>query len=342
MLNDMRIFVAGSAGFIGTNFVRLLLCERSAWDILSFDALTYAGNPENLDELSRYPRHHFVQGDITDYESLDRAIADFAPDMVVNFAAETHVDRSIHGFADVFIRTNILGVQNLLEIVRKRKIARYLQVSTDEVFGTLDLYDGKRFTEETSFAPSSPYSASKAAGDLLCMAYAKTYGVPVMVTHCGNNYGPYQLPEKMIPFFIMRAMNDQSLPVYGDGLHVRDWIHVEDHARALLALLERGNVGRMYNISADNERSNLDVVKMILEILGKHVSLMTFVADRPGHDRRYAIEPSQALVNMGWVPKYDAGHFMQGLQETVEWFRSHHVWAERAITRARGVNHHIG
>ena len=337
----MKVFVAGSAGFIGTNFVRILLRERPDWDVLSFDALTYAGNPENLEELSGNARHRFVQGDITDAAVLDRVVADFVPDAIVNFAAETHVDRSIHGFADVFVRTNVIGVQNLLEVVRKRNISRFVQVSTDEVFGALDLNDGKIFTEDTAFAPNSPYAASKASGDLLCRAYFKTYGVPVMVTHCGNNYGPYHFPEKIIPFFITRAMNDQPLPLYGDGLHVRDWVHVEDHGHAILAVLEKGEVGRSYNVSADNERSNIDLAKMMLRLLGKDESMITFVAERPGHDRRYAIQPSEALLALGWSPKYDAAHFEQGLRETIEWFQSHADWAQRAIARANGVNQHI-
>lgn len=337
----MKVFVAGSAGFIGTNFVRILLRDRPDWDVFSFDALTYAGNPENLDELTDSPRHRFVHGDITDAAALDRAVVEFAPDAIVNFAAETHVDRSIHGFADVFVRTNVIGVQNILEVVKKRSVSRYVQVSTDEVFGSLDLDDGKIFTEDTAFAPNSPYAASKASGDLLCRAYFKTYGTPVMVTHCGNNYGPYHFPEKIIPYFITLAMNDKPLPLYGDGLHVRDWVHVEDHGRAILAVLERGEIGRSYNVSADNERSNIDLAKMMLRILGKDESLITFVAERPGHDRRYAIQPSAALIALGWSPVYDAAHFEQGLRETVEWFQSHEDWAQRAITRAKGVNQHI-
>lgn len=337
----MKVFVAGSAGFIGTNFVRILLRERPDWEVLSFDALTYAGNPENLDELSANPRHRFVQGDITDAAALDRAVAEFAPDAMVNFAAETHVDRSIHGFADVFVRTNVIGVQNILEVVKAHNISRYVQVSTDEVYGALELNDGKIFTEDTALAPNSPYAASKAAGDLLCRAYFKTYGTPVMVTHCGNNYGPYHFPEKIIPFFITRAMNNQPLPLYGDGLYVRDWVHVEDHGRAILAVLEKGEAGQSYNVSADNERSNLDVAKMMLRILGKDESLIAFVTDRPGHDRRYAIQPSPALAALGWAPVYDAAHFEQGLRETVEWFQNHKDWADRAISRAKGVNQHI-
>ncbi|MBP9828086.1 dTDP-glucose 4,6-dehydratase [Patescibacteria group bacterium] len=337
----MKIFVTGSAGFIGSNFVRHIFRERPQWHVVSYDLLTYAGNPDNLAEFAHDPRHTFVQGDIADQKKLEALFSQHRPDVVVNFAAETHVDRSIHDGAAAFIHTNVGGVHALLEAVRKGGVPRMVHVSTDEVYGALPLESGTPFTEETAFAPNSPYAASKAGGDLLGRSYVKTFGVPLVVTHAANNYGPWHFPEKLIPFFIMRAMQDQSLPLYGDGKYVRDWLHVDDHCAGILAAVERGVIGETYNIGADNERANIDVAKMILKLLGKPETLLTFVTDRPGHDRRYAISSEKIRNDLGWQPKYGAEQFEKGLQETIAWFEANQDWAKRAVERANGANHHI-
>jgi dTDP-glucose 4,6-dehydratase len=336
----MKIVVTGGSGFIGSNFIRYILRERPDWNVVNFDLLTYAGNPENLSDIEGKPNYWFVKGDIANKEDVEKVLS-FKPDAIIDFAAESHVDRSIHGGASEFVRTNVQGVQVLLEAVKKFEIPRFVHISTDEVYGALPLDSGEPFTEETAFAPNSPYSASKAGGDLLCRAYFKTYGTPVMVTHAANNYGPYHFPEKLFPYFITRALNDESLPLYGDGKYVRDWLHVEDHCAALLAVLERGRVGEAYNIGADNEIANIDIAKMILKILGKPESLLTFVTDRPGHDRRYAISMKKIEAELGWKPKYDKVHFEQGLKETIEWFKEHQDWAKRAMEHSKGVNEHI-
>lgn len=337
----MKIFVTGSAGFIGSNFVRHIFRERPEWHVVSYDLLTYAGNPDNLAEFANDPRHVFVQGDIADQKKIEEIFDQHRPDVVVNFAAETHVDRSIHDGAAAFIHTNVGGVHALLEAVRKSGVPRMVHVSTDEVYGALPLDQGVPFTEETAFAPNSPYAASKAGGDLLGRSYVKTFGVPLIVTHAANNYGPWHFPEKLIPFFIMRAMQDQPLPLYGDGKYVRDWLHVDDHCAAILAAVERGVIGETYNIGADNERANLDVAKMILKLLGKPESLLTFVTDRPGHDRRYAISSEKIRKDLGWKPRYGSERFEKGLEETIVWFKDNQEWARRAVERANGANHHI-
>lgn len=336
----MKIIVTGGAGFIGSNFIRHVLKERPDWNVVNFDLLTYAGNPENVADLEGRPNYWFIKGDIANKEDVEKVLQ-YKPDAVVDFAAETHVDRSIHGGAADFIRTNVSGVQTLLEGVKKFEIPRYVHISTDEVYGALPLDSGEPFKEDTAFAPNSPYAASKAGGDLLCRAYFKTYGTPVIVTHAANNYGPYHFPEKIIPFFITRAMNDQPLPLYGDGKYVRDWLHVEDHCSAILAVLEKGKPGEAYNIGADNEWANIDIAKLMLKILGKPESLLTFVADRPGHDRRYAISIEKIKRELGWAPKYGREEFEQGMRETVEWFKEHEDWAKRAVERSKGVNEHI-
>lgn len=337
----MKLLVTGGSGFIGSNFIRHILRERPDFEVLNFDLLTYAGNPENLADIENNPNYSFVQGDIADVLKVEKAFTDFKPDAVVDFAAETHVDRSIHGGAADFVRTNVLGVQVLLEAVKKFNVSKFVHVSTDEVYGALPLDSGEPFTEETAFAPNSPYSASKAGGDLLCRSYFKTYTTPVIVTHAANNYGPYHFPEKLIPFFITRAMHDQPLPLYGDGKYVRDWLHAEDHCSAILAVLEHGTVGEVYNIGADNERANIDIAKMILGILGKPESLLSYVADRPGHDRRYAISSEKIKRELGWSPIYSHDKFEQGLRETVDWFKAHEDWSKRAVERSKGVNEHI-
>jgi dTDP-glucose 4,6-dehydratase len=334
----MKLLVTGSAGFIGTNFVRLILRERPDWSVVSFDKLTYAGNPENLEELKNDRRHVFVQGDIADPVAVRTAVETHRPDAIINFAAETHVDRSIHGHAAEFVQTNVIGTQVLLEAVKDFGVSKYLHISTDEVFGDLELFEGQPFTETTPYAPSSPYAASKASSDLLVRAYHRTYGLPVLITNTSNNYGPYQFPEKLIPYLISLGLKDQPLPVYGDGLNVRDWIHVEDHCSGILAVLERGTLGETYNIGATNEQHNIVVVMMLLNILGKPSSLLKFVTDRPGHDRRYAIDSSKIQRELGWRPKYGREHFAAGLRATVEWYQAHPEWIERALGRTPGAN----
>jgi len=323
----MNLLVTGGAGFIGSNLVRLLLAERPADRVVVLDKLTYAGNLENLAGLGG-PRYRFVQGDIANGELLADLWHTEGIDAVLHLAAESHVDRSILAPA-VFIETNVRGTQVLLEAARELGVKRFVHVSTDEVYGSL----GPRgaFTEASPLAPSSPYSASKAASDLLALAYARTFGLPVIVTRCSNNHGPYQFPEKLIPLMIANALRDEPLPVYGDGLHVRDWIHVDDHCRALLAALDRGAPGQVYNLGGASERQNLDVVKRVLALLGKPESLVRHVADRPGHDRRYAMDSSKALAELGWAPRRT---FEAALEETVRWYVEHRGWWERILSGA--------
>ncbi len=317
-----RILVTGGCGFIGSNFVRYMLRTHPDIEIWNLDALTYAGNLENLKDVEDDPRHHFVRGDITDRDTVERVIG-AGIDAVINFAAESHVDRSIHD-STPFIKTNVLGTQVLLDVARKHNVPRYIQISTDEVYGSLG--PTGYFTEQTPLAPNSPYSASKAAADLLVRAYHHTFGFPAIITRCSNNYGPYQFPEKLIPLFIANAMNDQPLPLYGDGLQVRDWIHVLDHCRAIDLVLERGVPGEVYNIGGRCEKTNLEVTRTILELLGKPESLIRFVQDRPGHDRRYAIDCSKIERELGWQPEIP---FEQGIRDTIRWYQEHQDWVER-------------
>jgi dTDP-glucose 4,6-dehydratase len=311
----MRLLVTGGCGFIGSNFVRLLLSSRPGWTIHNVDALTYAGNPANLANFvepfgSRYVFHH---ADIADAPAMERIFAEGAFDAIVNFAAESHVDRSISGPL-AFIQTNVVGTGVLLDTARRNKVGRFLQISTDEVYGSLG--PTGRFTEQSPLQPSSPYSASKTSSDLLALAHFHTFKQDVVVTRCSNNYGPYQFPEKLIPLMITNAMADIPLPVYGDGLNVRDWIHVEDHNEAVLAVLERGRAGEVYNIGGDGERTNIAVVKMILAELRKPESLIRYVADRLGHDRRYAIDSSKTQNELGWRPRHQPE---DGIRETIAW-----------------------
>jgi dTDP-glucose 4,6-dehydratase len=317
MLN--RILVTGAAGFIGSNFVRRLREKRPEWQVVAFDALTYAGNLENLRGLDDSPQFEFVRGDICDSEAV-RAVLDTQVGAVVNFAAETHVDRSIHGSAD-FIRTNVLGTQVLLEQSRLSEVRRYLQVSTDEVYGSLG--PEGRFTEDSPLCPNSPYSASKAAADLLVRAYHRTYGLPAVVTRCSNNYGPYQFPEKVIPLFITNLLEERKVPLYGDGLNVRDWIHVQDHCDALLAVLERGQPGEVYNIGAGNEMTNLELTHALLRELRHDASMIHYVKDRLAHDRRYAVDTRKIQQALNWRPQID---FADGLRRTVQWYRENQAW----------------
>jgi len=322
----MNVLLTGGSGFIGSNLVRLLLEERPTWRIVNLDKLTYAGNAENLAGLEANPRYRFVRGDICNGELVAEIFRSERIDGVMHLAAESHVDRSILA-PSVFIETNVRGTQVLLEAARELGVKRFLHVSTDEVYGSLG--PTGFFTELTPLAPSSPYSASKASSDLLALAYAHTFGMPVVVTRCSNNYGPYQFPEKLIPLMIANAVRDLPLPVYGDGMNVRDWIHVEDHCRGLLAALENGRDGEVYNFGASSERHNIDIVKQVLKLVGKPESLIKYVKDRPGHDRRYAIDAAKAQQELGWAPRHG---FEDALGKTVQWYVEHRAWWERIIS----------
>jgi dTDP-glucose 4,6-dehydratase len=336
----MNLLVCGGAGFIGSNFVRQMLKKYPDYKIVNYDKLTYAGNLDNLCDVENNPNYTFVQGDICDLEKLNQVIAEHKISHVINFAAETHVDRSIHGGCKDFVMTNTLGVQMILDAVRANRIEKFVNVSTDEVYGALGLDEDRKFMESTPIWPNMPYAAAKAGGDLMCNAYFVTHKVPVVVTHCSNNYGPYQFPEKIIPFFIFRLINNQKVPVYGDGLYVRDWIHVTDHAAALDLLLHKGVAGGVYNIGVDNERSNMEITKMMLKIMGKGEEMIEHVTDRPGHDRRYAIDASKILA-LGWQAVYTADKFEQGLRETVEWYLANKEWVEKLQKRKEELNPHI-
>jgi dTDP-glucose 4,6-dehydratase len=322
----VNLLLTGGAGFIGSNLVRLLLAERPDWRVVVLDKLTYAGNAENLEGLERNPRFRFAKGDICDGPFVAELWRSEKIDGVMHLAAESHVDRSILA-PSVFIETNVRGTQVLLEAAREYGVKRFLHVSTDEVYGSLG--PTGLFTEETPLAPTSPYSASKASSDLLAFAYEHTFKVPVVVTRCSNNYGPYQFPEKLIPLMIANALRDQALPVYGDGMNVRDWIHVEDHARGLLAAFEKGEPGQAYNFGASSERHNIDIVRQVLRLVGKPESLIQYVKDRPGHDRRYAIDARKADGKLGWRPRHV---FEQALAETVKWYVEHRPWWERILS----------
>jgi dTDP-glucose 4,6-dehydratase len=323
-----KVLVTGGAGFIGSAFIRLILDETEDTFITNFDALTYAGNLENLTGIDE-KRHCFIRGDIADRDSVVHAI-DEGFDAIINFAAESHVDRSITS-ADDFLRTNITGTQVLLDIARAKGVKRFVQVSTDEVMGSLPETDDTFFSEESPFAPNSPYAASKAAAEHLVRAAHHTFALDTVVTRCGNNYGPRQFPEKFLPLAIANAMSDQPIPVYGDGMNVRDWIFVEDHCRAILAALEKGRPGSVYNIGARNPRRNLDVVESLLDALGKPRSLIKFVTDRLGHDRRYAIDPSLVESELGWRPRET---WASGLKKTIEWYRENARWLENTRSGA--------
>lgn len=325
----MKILVTGAAGFIGSNFVFHMRKAHPEYDIIALDSLTYAGNLETLAPVMEEDHFTFVRCDITDREGVRKVFEEHHPDVVVNFAAESHVDRSIED-PGVFLRTNILGTQVLMDACREFGIRRFHQVGTDEVYGDLpldrpDLF----FTEDLPLQASSPYSASKASADLLAMAYHRTYGLPVTFSRCSNNYGPYQFPEKLIPLMIANALADKPLPVYGTGENVRDWLYVEDHCRAIDMILENGKVGEVYNIGGHNERSNLDVVKTILKQLGKPESLITFVGDRKGHDLRYAIDPSKIHGELGWLPETK---FDDGIRQTIDWYLNNESWWKNIIS----------
>ncbi|MGI5959414.1 MAG: dTDP-glucose 4,6-dehydratase [Massiliimalia sp.] len=324
----MKILVTGAAGFIGSNFVYLMLEKHPDYDIIGLDLLTYAGNLETLEPAMKNPKFKFTKGDIADREYVFNLFKEEHPDIVVNFAAESHVDRSIVD-PGVFLRTNIIGTQTLMDACREYGIKRYHQVSTDEVYGDLpldrpDLF----FTEETPIHTSSPYSASKASADLLVLAYHRTFGLPVTITRCSNNYGPYHFPEKLIPLMISRALADESLPVYGTGENVRDWLYVKDHCEAIDRVIHDGRDGEVYNVGGHNERTNLEVVKTILHELGKPESLITFVGDRKGHDMRYAIDPTKISTELGWLPTIK---FDDGIKMTIQWYLDNKSWWENII-----------
>lgn len=322
----MKLFITGGAGFIGSNFISHIL-KTTEFSVVNFDALTYAGNPENLAEFASNPRYSFVRGDISDSEAVgDVLSAGF--DAVLNFAAETHVDRSILNAAD-FVRTNVVGTQTLLDAARRHRIPRFVQISTDEVYGSLGA--SGRFTETSQLAPNSPYSASKAGADLLVRAAYRTHNLPAIVTRCSNNYGPFQFPEKFVPLMILNALEGKKLPVYGDGLYVRDWIHVQDHCRALERVLRDGQPGEVYNIGGSDEWKNLDVVRRILLLTERSDELIQYVQDRPGHDRRYAVDSSKIERSLGWKPRIP---FEEGLEETIRWYRKNEGWVQRVRSGA--------
>lgn len=318
----MKLLVTGGAGFIGSNFVLYMLKQHPGYQIINVDALTYAGNLENLKSMESNPNHTFVKADITDVQKMNELIGQDV-DAVVNFAAESHVDRSILE-PDVFVKTNVLGTQVLLDAAKKHNVTKFVQVSTDEVYGSLG--ETGLFTEDTPLQPNSPYSASKAGGDLLVRAYHETFGLSVNITRCSNNYGPYQFPEKLIPLMISKALADEQLPIYGDGLNIRDWLYVEDHCSAIDLVLHKGRNGGVYNIGGNNERTNVQIVTTILEQLGKSESLITYVKDRPGHDRRYGIDPTKTMTELGWKPKHS---FETGIKETIAWYLRNKEWWTR-------------
>ncbi|MGN0666757.1 MAG: dTDP-glucose 4,6-dehydratase [Huintestinicola sp.] len=324
----MTIIVTGGAGFIGGNFVHYMLKKYPDHRVICVDCLTYAGNPETLAPVMNNPSFRFCKVDITDREAVNKVFEEEKPDIVVNFAAESHVDRSIED-PGVFLTTNIIGTQVMMDACRKYGIKRYHQVSTDEVYGDLpldrpDLF----FTEETPIHTSSPYSASKASADLLVLAYHRTYELPVTISRCSNNYGPYHFPEKLIPLMIANALHDKPLPVYGKGENVRDWLYVEDHCKAIDLIIHKGREGEVYNIGGHNEMKNIDIVKMIVKALGKSEDLITFVADRKGHDRRYAIDPTKIHTELGWLPETK---FEDGIQKTISWYLDNREWWEHII-----------
>jgi dTDP-glucose 4,6-dehydratase len=323
----LKLLITGGAGFIGSNFVRYLLERYPDYRIFNLDKLTYAGNLENLSGLEQDPRHEFIHGDIGDPNCVGE-ILHKGVDAVINFAAESHVDRSIL-HASEFVQTNIAGTLNLLELSRKNKMGRFIQISTDEVYGSLG--NSGAFSELSPIEPNSPYAASKASADLLVRSYCHTHGFPGLITRCSNNYGPYQFPEKLIPLLISNAMADIPLPIYGDGLYVRDWIHVRDHCAAIDAVLHRGKVGEVYNVGARQELPNLEVVRLILKALNKDESLIRYVEDRPGHDRRYAIDSTKMETQLNWHPQIV---FKTGLQETIEWYQRNAAWVEHVRSGA--------
>lgn len=335
-----NILVTGGAGFIGSNFIKMMLDKYPLYRIINVDALTYAANLENLQDVSAHPNYSFIKGDIRDRKQMEEIFASYNIDAVINFAAESHVDRSIVE-PEVFFTTNVLGTQNLLDAAKEQwkkdpgnKYSReykpgvkFLQISTDEVYGALGA-KGK-FSETMPLQPNSPYSASKAAADLVVRAYHMTYGLPVNITRCSNNYGPYQFPEKLIPLMISNCLQEKNLPVYGDGMQVRDWLHVYDHCQAVDLVLQKGVNGEIYNIGGNCEKTNIEIVKLIISALGKSEELITYVQDRPGHDRRYAIDSGKITTELGWSPRYT---FEEGIRETIDWYLANTRWIEHILS----------
>lgn len=323
-----KILVTGGAGFIGANFVKYMVDKYPTYEVFNLDALTYAGNLKTCQDVEEKPNYHFIQGDISDRAFIFDLFEKERFEMVVNFAAESHVDRSIIE-PDIFLKTNVIGTQVLMDAARRFGVSRFHQVSTDEVYGDLPLDRPELlFTEQTPLQASSPYSASKASADLLVLAYYRTFGLPVTISRCSNNYGPYQFPEKLIPLMIAKALKGESLPIYGDGQNVRDWLHVEDHCRAIDLILHQGRIGEVYNIGGRNERTNLEVVQTILKLLNQSESLITYIKDRPGHDLRYAIDATKLERELGWVPMYT---FETGMLQTIEWYLNHREWWEALL-----------
>ena len=325
----MKLLVTGGAGFIGSNFVHLMLEQHPETAVVNVDSLTYAGNLENLADVERHPNYTFVKEDISDEGAMMKLFEHHRFDAVANFAAESHVDRSLHIGAHRFIQTNILGTQILLDASRAHGVKRFLQVSTDEVYGSLG--EQGSFSEQSPVGPNNPYSATKAGADFLVRAACHSHGLDAVITRCSNNFGPFQFPEKLIPLMIANAMEDKALPVYGDGLHVRDWIYVMDHCRAIDLVLQKGRTGEVYNIGSMNDMPNLKLVKLLLKDLGKPESLIRFVKDRPGHDRRYAIDSGKIRTELGWKPEYT---FEQALELTINWYKTHKEWLDRVRSGA--------
>ena len=335
-----RILVTGGAGFIGSNFIHMMLNKYPDYIIINVDALTYAGNLENLKDVENNPHHIFIRADIRDRVKIEEIFSSYNIDMVVNFAAESHVDRSIVE-PEVFLTTNIIGTHVLLDVAKKcwkvhaedkycrqyKPGVKFLQVSTDEVYGTLG--ETGKFVEDMPLMPNSPYSASKASADMIARSYHETFGMPVNITRCSNNYGPYQFPEKLIPLVINNCLKNKNLPVYGDGMQIRDWLHVADHCSAIDTVLHKGKIGEIYNIGGNNEKTNIEIVRLVIEMMGKSEKLIKYVKDRPGHDRRYAIDNTKIATQLGWEPAYT---FEKGIKETIGWYLDHKQWIENIVT----------
>jgi dTDP-glucose 4,6-dehydratase len=321
-----NILITGGAGFIGSNFINHVLNERDDYNVVNLDKLTYAGNLENLKNTETKKNYHFIKGDIANSDLVNYIFEKHQIKFVINFAAESHVDRSILG-SEIFYRTNVIGTNVLLETARRYEVEKFIQISTDEVYGSLG--SEGQFTERTSLSPNSPYSSSKAAADMMALSFHHTYGIPVVITRCSNNYGQYQFPEKLIPLMIINALNNKKLPVYGDGMNVRDWIYVIDHNKAIDIVFEKGKAGEVYNIGASNEMPNIEIVKLILKHLKKSEDLIEFVKDRPGHDRRYAIDSTKIKMELEWKPEFT---FESAIQDTIDWYIKNRNWWERIIS----------